>query len=74
MFLKEGRENKKNLTNDDFDGYIVQFVEAVMNQLNLTYKIVPVKDGAYGGRKANGSWDGMVGEIIRGVSRQPPLT
>lgn len=43
-----------------------------MKELNITYKLVPVKDGGYGSPQADGSWDGMVGEIIRGV-RQPWL-
>ena len=32
------------------------------------YKIVPVKDKKYGARDENGTWNGMVGELIRGVS------
>ena len=70
IFWKPGRENKKDYTNDDFDGYIVEFVAEVMRELNLTYKIKPVKDNGYGSPQADGSWDGMVGEVIRGVGHK----
>ena len=36
--------------------------------MNIDLKIVTVKDGAYGARDKNGSWNGMVGELIAGVS------
>jgi len=67
-FYKPGAENNPNIPNNErFDGYIVEFVKAVMGLLKIDYKLVPVKDHAYGSQLANGSWDGMVGELIRGV-------
>ena len=54
--------------NDRFEGYCADVVKKIADIVRFDYKIVPVKDGRYGGRNENGSWDGMVGELVRHVS------
>ena len=54
--------------NDRFEGYCADVVKKIAHIVRFDYKIVPVKDGRYGGRNENGSWDGMVGELVRHVS------
>lgn len=36
-------------------------------QVGFEYKFVFVKDGSYGTLLANGTWNGIVGELIRHV-------
>ena len=71
IFCKHGEGEdcaSKPPNNDMWDGYIVEFIKEVMKEINTSYIIVPVKDGGYGTLTTGGSWDGMVGELIRGVS------
>lgn len=68
MFYKDGIDETSDVPqNEKFDGYIVQFIEEVMGELKLPYEIQIVADDNYGNELLNGSWDGMVGEVIRGV-------
>ena len=53
--------------NDRYEGYAVDLIKKIADMYQLNYLIQPVKDGKYGGRDANGTWNGMVGELIRGV-------
>ena len=70
-FLRE-KENWQELGlegNDKYEGYIIDLTKKIMNIIKLPdYRIVPVKDKKYGARDENGTWNGMVGELIRGVS------
>ena len=54
--------------NDRFEGYCVDLAEKISQLIKVDYKIVLVKDGRYGARNENGSWDGMMGELVRNVS------
>ena len=38
------------------------------NYIGIDYQIHPVKDGNYGYKQSDGTWDGMVGELINKVS------
>lgn len=69
IFYKDGVDENSDLPqNEKYDGYMVEFIKEVMKELKLPYRIQLVKDDNYGNEQANGSWDGMVGEVIRGVS------
>ena len=54
--------------NDRYEGYCADLAKKIASIVDIDYKIVPVKDSAYGSRDENGTWNGMVGELIRGVS------
>ena len=54
--------------NNRFEGYCADLAKKVFDIINVDYKIELVKDGRYGAKNENGSWDGMVGELVRGVS------
>ena len=58
-----------NLTgNGRFEGYCADLAQFLAKKMNYSYKIVPVADERYGFRSENGTWDGMVGELIAQVS------
>lgn len=54
--------------NDLFKGYCAELAEKVAKIVNFTYEICLVKDGKYGAVNDSESWNGMVGELTRGVS------
>ena len=52
-----------------FIGFCAELAERVAKIVNFTYDICLVKDGKYGEKLDNGTWNGMVGELTREVSR-----
>ena len=53
--------------NDRYEGYCADLAGEVAKLINIEYVIEPVKDGKYGNKNDNGSWSGMIGEVITGV-------
>ena len=54
--------------NDRYEGYCADLAKKIASIVDIDYRIAPVKDSAFGARDKNGTWNGMVGELIRGVS------
>ena len=54
--------------NDLYEGYVADLASEVAQRVGIDYIIQPVKDGKYGSEDENGEWNGMIGELIRGVS------
>ncbi|KAL8603458.1 hypothetical protein ACOMHN_053125 [Nucella lapillus] len=48
-----------------FYGYCADLAEMVALTVGYEYHIRLVRDGAYGAAQGNGSWNGMIGELIR---------
>ena len=53
--------------NDRFEGYCVDLLAALAGMLGFNYQIYVVPDGQFGDRNADGSWNGLVEEILNGV-------
>ncbi|XP_077997809.1 glutamate receptor ionotropic, kainate 3-like [Glandiceps talaboti] len=62
LFWKDGHENLQG--NDRFGGFIVDFTEEIAKRLNFKYEMILVPDGNYGVKLDDGSWNGMVRELI----------
>lgn len=61
--------------NDQYEGFCVDMLREVADILKFSFKIKLVDDGLYGAPEPNGSWTGMVGELINRVSTSPqPLS
>ncbi|KAJ4935700.1 hypothetical protein JOQ06_017229 [Pogonophryne albipinna] len=59
------RPNHRELEgNDRYEGFCVDMLKELANILKFKYRIRLVGDGLYGVPGANGSWTGMVGELI----------
>jgi len=56
--------------NERYEGYVADLASEVSQSIGIDYIIQPVKDGKYGSQDEDGSWNGMIGELIRGVSMQ----
>lgn len=54
--------------NDQYEGFCVDMLKELSDILKFTYRIKLVDDGLYGAPEPNGSWTGMVGELINRVS------
>jgi len=53
--------------NDRYEGYCVDLSKMLFGRLEMDYELRLVADGKYGSKQANGTWDGMVGELTSGV-------
>ncbi|XP_077997159.1 glutamate receptor 2-like [Glandiceps talaboti] len=62
LFWKYGHEHLEG--NDRFDGFLVDFIKELAKRMNFNYELHLVADGKYGVRADNGSWNGMVRELI----------
>ena len=51
-----------------YKGYCIDLMNELQKLLHFSYEIYEVPDGKYGGLTDNGTWNGMVGELVRGVS------
>jgi len=51
--------------NSEFEGYVIDLIAELSRMIGFNYKIRLCKDEKHGSRQSNGSWDGMLGELIR---------
>lgn len=54
--------------NEQYEGFCVDMLRELADILKFSFKIKLVDDGLYGAPEPNGSWTGMVGELIHRVS------
>lgn len=66
------KKNHEQLTgNDKYEGYIVELAAEIAKHVSYQYKLKVVSDGKYGARDPETKmWNGMVGELVYGVSGQ----
>lgn len=67
MMLKKNWEMYEG--NDQYEGYCVDLASEIAKHIGIKYKISIVPDGKYGARDPETKiWNGMVGELVYGVS------
>ena len=54
--------------NDRFEGFAIDLIREVANMLKFDYEVYLVHDGNFGSKQEDGSWNGMIGELLEGVS------
>lgn len=54
--------------NERYEGFCVDMLKELADILKFKYRIRLVGDGVYGVSGTNGTWTGMVGELISRVS------
>ncbi len=47
-----------------YKGFSIDVLDALAKVLGFKYEMYQVADGKYGSPQANGSWNGMIGELI----------
>lgn len=55
----------------ELEGFCVDMLSQLSQKLGFKYNLKLVKDNRYGTMDPSGNWNGMIGEIIRGVSYRP---
>lgn len=50
-----------------YEGYSIDLLNELSRVLKFTYYIYRAPDGLFGAETENGTWNGMIGEIIKGV-------
>ena len=50
-----------------FEGFCIDLAERIAQEVGFTYDICLVPDEAYGEQLPNGTWNGMIGELVKGV-------
>uniref|UniRef100_A0A1I8BYR5 Lig_chan-Glu_bd domain-containing protein n=1 Tax=Meloidogyne hapla TaxID=6305 RepID=A0A1I8BYR5_MELHA len=63
--MLKSKESDNNFEQKQFEGFCIDLLKELANDLGFTYTIHVVRDNKYGSDNGNGSWDGMIGEIIR---------
>ena len=56
------------LGNDAYEGFCVDMLDDIAKIVGFKYEIHIVRDGNYGAENPDGTWNGMVGELMRDVS------
>jgi len=65
--MKKTKQNGEELTgNDRYEGYCADLAFKLAELCQFSYELKLVDDGKFGA-KVNGTWNGMVGELIARV-------
>ena len=59
--------------NARFEGLLPEYLTALSKQAGFDYTLHVVKDGKWGRQSSDGTWYGMVGELINNVSHKQYL-
>nr|CAD7574253.1 unnamed protein product [Timema californicum] len=63
-----GEVMKDDQGKDIWEGYCLDLLVVLAESLKFDYEIVAPKNGKFGSRLPDGTWDGMVGDLAMGVS------
>jgi len=53
--------------NDRFEGYLADILRLLATSVGFDYDIRLSRNGKHGDLRADGTWDGMIGDVLRGV-------
>ena len=62
------RDHASRQGNDRFEGFSIDLIEYVAKELEFDYELYLVHDGKFGSQMPDGRWNGVIGELIAGVS------
>ena len=58
---------KEDNGNISYEGYCIDMLHELARILKFTFEINPSPDGFFGAKTANGTWNGMIGELVNEV-------
>ncbi|XP_032526298.2 ionotropic receptor 25a [Danaus plexippus] len=67
--VKYSETGEPMLTEDGqpvYEGYCIELINKIAEELGFDYEIVTPKIGTFGRRLPNGSWDGIIGDLMTG--------
>ncbi len=56
-----------------FEGYLIDLITEISKKLNFEFELYVSPDGNYGSKNSEGDWNGMIRELIVGVSHSQCL-
>ncbi|VDO14545.1 unnamed protein product [Rodentolepis nana] len=65
--MMEKKDAYGNEIKGEYEGFCVDLVEKLSQMIKFKYKMKAVSDGQFG-IIVNGSWNGMIGELLRRVT------
>lgn len=68
MWTEQGEQIGATCGRENFQGYIIDLIDKVSDYLKFNYTLCIAGDGTYGKKLENGTWNGVIGELTRGVS------
>ena len=54
--------------NARFEGFCIDLLDEISKRVGFKYQIYLVPDGKFGSKNQDGSWNGMIKELMIGVS------
>ncbi|VDM34074.1 unnamed protein product [Hydatigera taeniaeformis] len=72
-FMMEKKDVNGNPIKGEYEGFCVDLIQKLAEMIKFKYKMKAVADGQFGSL-VNGTWDGMVGELLRRVSKKTNFT
>ncbi|XP_021345787.1 glutamate receptor 4-like [Mizuhopecten yessoensis] len=66
VIRREGRNGHSYEGNDRYEGFTIDILKELAKVLQLKYEIYESPNNVYGSENANGSWNGMVEEVLSG--------
>ncbi|XP_050359443.1 ionotropic receptor 25a [Nymphalis io] len=49
-----------------YEGYCIDLIDKIAEEMGFDYEIITPKSGTFGRRLPNGSWDGIIGDLMAG--------
>lgn len=69
VMRKPGFNSTTTYSNDQFEGFCIDLLKAIANNLGFQYELYLVPDGKFGAENTtSGEWNGLVREIIDRVN------
>ena len=69
----EDNTNPKLLTDESpnrgLKGYCIDLLQKLADHMKFDYEIIPAAENKYGHKMPNGTWTGLVGDLISGEIR-----
>ncbi len=66
-FVMYSKDYETKTGNDRFEGYLIDLIQKISEELKFDYNLYESPDGNYGSSNADGTWNGMINELIIGV-------
>lgn len=54
---------------NEFEGYCIDLLALLKEDLNFTYDLYLIEDNKFGSVDENGNWNGMMGALVTGIGK-----